>query len=182
LHIWKHIWNTASGWRPRIHAFFFLEKHLKRADLIHDIWQTSCSWQNDVCDWGLCDALAKLNTKALEVFPDEVYRQLCEWNTSADLFKRRQSVVSLLYFSRTKKVFLPFEQLTALMPSLLPDKEYYVQKGLGWALRELHTVYPETGSAYIRSIVRGLQPIAFTIAIEKMSVAEKDNLKTIRRK
>lgn len=131
LPIWHHIWKNSKGFRPRVHAFFFLEQYAGKKQYHEAIWNTSVSWQDDVDDWGLCDALAKLNTKALESFPDKVYETLKTWNKSDDLWKRRQSVVSLLYFSRTKKVYLPFEQIATLIAPLLADKEYYVQKGVG---------------------------------------------------
>ena len=62
------------------------------------MWPVIVGWQDSVDDWGLCDALAKVYTKILEIAPDEVYRVLKRWNVDADLWKRRQSVVSLLYY------------------------------------------------------------------------------------
>ena len=133
-------------------------------------------------DWGYCDALAKINTKVLETYPTEVYRQLATWNKDKNLWKRRQSVVSLLYFSRTKKDYLPFSKIAALVEPLLSDKEYYVQKGVGWALREMHTVYPKETMPFIQKHIKSISAIAFTIAIEKMSVAEKEKIKGLRKR
>src|SRR5262249_8699070 len=131
--------------------------------------------------WPLCDALAKIYTKVLVVLPDEVYAQLTKWNADKNLWKRRQSVVSLLYYSRTKKRHLSFEKIIKLITPLLTDREYYVQKGVGWALRELHTVYPERALSYLKKNVRSISSIAFTIAIEKLNVHDKNELKVIRK-
>ncbi len=76
-------------------------------------------------------SLSKIYTKMLELAPEKVYRVLKAWNKDKDLWKRRQSVVTLLYYSRTKKVYLAFDAIEPLITGLLSDKEYYVQKG-GW--------------------------------------------------
>ena len=181
LPLWDYIWNHGSTYREQLHAFFYLEQAVNKKDHHLKIWQTAIQWQSLVSDWGLCDALAKVFTKLLETFPEEVYAQLTEWNKSEDLWMRRQSVVSLLYYSRTKKNYLPVHQILALIEPLLRDNEYYVQKGVGWALREVHTVYPETALPFMHEHIKNISAIAFTIAIEKMTDAEKNVLKAKRK-
>ena len=177
---WNHIWKN-SGYRLQLHAFFFLERWLKQKELMPMLWETSVSWQDSVDDWPLCDGLSKINTKALETYPEKVYPQLVLWNQSDNLWKRRQSVVSLLYYSRTKKTFLPFSNIEAQVEPLLKDKEYYVQKGIGWTLREMYTVYPDETFPFLKKHIKDLSPIAFTISIEKMAEAYKDELKRLRK-
>jgi 3-methyladenine DNA glycosylase AlkD len=181
LLVWDHIWNHTDSFWVRVHATFFLERHMKKHGHLTEMWPVIVKWQDSVDDWGLCDALAKIYTKVLVVLPVEAYRVLQQWNTDADLWKRRQSVVSLLYYSRTKKVYLSFSKIEALITALLKDKEYYVQKGVGWALRELRSVYPEKAYAYLTRHVRDISPIAFTIAIEKMAETKKKALKALRK-
>ena len=180
LEIWNHIWSS-SGYRVQIHAFFFLERWLNRKDLLCTVWQTSVLWQEDVDDWPLNDSLSKINTKALELHPHQVYPQLVQWNQSGNLWKRRQSLVSLLYYSRTKNEFLPFHQIAVLVQPLLTDKEYYVQKGVGWTLREMYNVYPEETYLFLTLHIKDISAIAFTIAIEKMDEVRKGELKRHRK-
>jgi 3-methyladenine DNA glycosylase AlkD len=180
LRVWDHIWNHTGGFWVRVHATFFLERHMKNDEHLAEMWPVIVKWQDSVDDWGLCDALAKIYTKVLVVLPDDVYRVLKQWNADKDLWKRRQSVVSLLYYSRTKKDYLSFSKIEALMTALLKDKEYYVQKGVGWALRELRNVYPEKAYSYLTRHIRDISPIAFTIAIEKMAESKKKGLKALR--
>jgi 3-methyladenine DNA glycosylase AlkD len=181
LAVWDELWRTENNFWIRLHAFFFLERHLKNEAELLAMWPVIVNWQNQVDDWGLCDALAKVYTKILEVAEDEVYGQLKKWNTDNDLWKRRQSVVSSLYYSRTKKKYLGFDQIEALIGPLLTDKEYYVQKGVGWSLRELHTVYPQQTFPWLKQHIRSVSSIAFTIAIEKMNPAQRDELKAVRK-
>ena len=182
LGIWKYVWKNAGNFSTRLHAYFFLEQYATKKELLGEIWHTSVLWQEDIDGWGLCDALSKVNTKALEQHPEIVYEHLAEWNKSDNLWKRRQSVVSLLYYSRTKKVYLPFGKITALIIPLLSDKEYYVQKGVGWSLRELHNVYPAEAFVLLKKHIRDISAIAFTIAIEKLDSSEKEELKAMRKK
>ena len=182
LAIWNYIWTTSSAYEMRLYAYFFLEDSLRYKQLYSILWDTARAWQDDVDDWGLCDGLAKVITKTLEVNQNNVYPQLVIWNQSPDKWKRRQSVVSLLYFSRTKKTFPDFEKIVPLIQSLLHDKEYYVQKGVGWALRELYSVYPKRAYPFLIDNILNISAIAFTISIEKMDQGKKEELKSMRRK
>jgi 3-methyladenine DNA glycosylase AlkD len=180
LAIWDELWRTADHWRTRLHAFFFLERHLKKETELRAMWPVIVCWQDQVDDWGLCDALAKIYTKILEIEP-AIYTQLNEWNMDENPWKRRQSLVSLLYYSRTKKRYLDFNQIEPLITHLLNDKEYYVQKGLGWTLRELRNVYPEQAIVYLQTHVRQIGAIAFTIAIEKLDAENINKIKALRK-
>jgi 3-methyladenine DNA glycosylase AlkC len=179
--IWDYVWcHTESFW-IRAHAFFFLEQHVKDDNKLRQMWPVIVQWQDHVDDWALCDALAKIYTKILVVAPVKVYAQLKKWNSDNNLWKRRQSVVSLLYYSRTKKDYLPFHKIEKLVTALLKDKEYYVQKGVGWCLREMYTVYPDDTLDLVTKHIKSISSIAFTIAIEKMSVSGKNRLKATRK-
>jgi len=181
LIIWDLIWRQHPGFYIRLHAFFFLERHLKKEAELRAMWPVIVHWQDEVDDWGLCDSLSKIYTRILEIMPDEVYAQLVKWNADGNLWRRRQSIVSLLYYSRTKKIYLEFEQIMPLLARLIGDKEYYVQKGLGWALREVHNVYPEATFAWMKENIRSISAIAFSPAIEKMGAEQVTELKALRK-
>jgi hypothetical protein len=181
LAIWDELWRTHDNWRLRLHAFFFLERHIKKEAELLEMWPVIAGWQDQVDDWSLCDALAKIYTKILVATPEEVYAQLQQWNTDKNLWKRRQSLVSLLYYSRTKKQYPTFYQIEALITPLLTDHEYYVQKGVGWTLREWHNVYPVEMLAWLKEHIKSISSIAFTIAIEKIDAETIREIKTIRK-
>jgi len=181
LAIWDTIWKSGNNFWVRVHAFFFLERNIRNGEALKQMWPVVKKWQDHVDDWGLSDALAKIYTNILTVFPDEVYDQLKKWNEDKNLWKRRQSLVSLLYYSRIKKKHPSFEKIIKLITPLLGDKEYYVQKGVGWALRELHTVYPEKALSYFKKNIKAISSIAFTISIEKLNTVDKAKLKVVRK-
>jgi hypothetical protein len=182
LAIWDHVWRNSDDFWMKAHAVFFLERNMNKPGALQAMWPVIVKWQDQVDDWPLCDALAKIYTKTLVVAPAKVYTQLKKWNKDHDPWKRRQSVVSLLYYSRTKKTHLPFNKIEKLVTPLLPDKEYYVQKGVGWTLREMYTVYPKESFPYFIKHIKSISSIAFTIAIEKMSAQQKIQLKAFRKK
>jgi 3-methyladenine DNA glycosylase AlkD len=181
LAIWDELWHTENNFWTRLHAYFFLERHCTKEAWLKEMWPVIVHWQDQVDDWGLCDALAKIYTKILVAEPQKVYDQLKAWNTDKDLWKRRQSVVSLLYYSRTKKQHPSFIQIKQLLVPLLGDKEYYVQKGVGWTLRELRNVYPNETLAWLKQDIKLISAVAFTIAIEKLDKTNIDELKAIRK-
>ncbi len=181
LAIWDQLWRTNDNFWLRLHAFFFLERNMKNEARLREMWPVIGHWQDYVDDWGLCDALAKIYTKILELAPEQVYTQLEKWNKHPNLWMRRQSVVSLLYYSGTKKQYLSSNQVERLITPLLTDKEYYVQKGVGWALREWHTVYPDQMLPWLKEHIKMISSIAFTIAIEKMDEVVVDDVKARRK-
>lgn len=181
LKVWDHIWRTSPGFLSKVQAFFYIEQFVHTKGMLPELWKTIQHWQDQVDSWGLCDCLSKVYTKVLEVIPAEVYPQLQQWNKSGDLWKRRQSVVSLLYFSSTKEVCLPFRKIKPLVKRLLRDEEYYVQKGVGWALREMYTVYPFETQILLQEHIRSISSIAFSAVTEKMDKEEKEKLKAARK-
>jgi 3-methyladenine DNA glycosylase AlkD len=180
LLIWDYIWKHSDSW-AKIQTFFYCEKFAHKKKELLSGWGILKNWQEYVTDWGECDALAKLYTKILEIIPEKVEPVLTQWNRSANQWKRRQSVVSFLYFSRTKKQFLPFKEIIASVDNLLDDKEYYVQKGVGWTLKELYQVYPKPTFEYLKKNIKKIKPVAYSPAAEKLTLKEKRELKRLRK-
>lgn len=181
LRIWEYIWKNSSDFWVGAHAFLYLESKMKDKEFLRQSWKTIKHWQKAADNWGLCDGMSKIYTKILEVIPDEVLPQLEKWNKSKNLWDRRQSVVSLLYLSRTKKVVLPFDTIIRFIDRLLDDKEYYVQKGVGWALKELYQVYPKKTLKYLEKNIKRISAIAFSPATEKLEKEDKEILKNRRK-
>ena len=181
LTIWDFIWNNSNDFWICMQAFLFLESKMKDREFLLDSWDVIKKWQKKVDNWGKCDAISKIYTKILEIIPEKVLKQFHQWNKSTNLWDRRQSLISLLYFSRTKKIILPFDTIIYLVNGLVNDSEYYVQKAVGWTLKELYNVYPVVTLQYLENKIRNISPIAFTIAIEKLDKKEKERLKKMRK-
>ncbi|MBS4015081.1 MAG: DNA alkylation repair protein [Candidatus Latescibacteria bacterium] len=181
IFIWDYIWKNADNWWTKIQAYYYCEQYTHKETELLSSWKIIKTWQDYVTGWGECDALAKLYTKILEVLPKSVLLTLQRWNKSSNQWKRRQSVVSLLYFQRTKKKFLPFNKIIPLIGNLLDDKDYYVQKGVGWTLKELYQVYPKPTYEYIKKNIKKIKPEAYSHTVEKLTLKEKQELKHLRK-
>src|ERR1700730_17812054 len=88
LAIWDLVWRNWDNFWMRVHAVFFLERNMNKPGALQAMWPVIVKWQDQVDDWPLCDALAKIYTKTLVVAPVKVYTQLKKWNTDHDLWKR----------------------------------------------------------------------------------------------
>lgn len=181
LIIWDYIWNNSLDDWTRMQSYAYIESHIKDKNFLLDSWEIIKHWQKKVYNWGDCDALSKIYTKILEIIPDKVLGQLEQWNKSTNLWDRRQSLISLLYFSRTKKVVLPYNTIISFIDSLINDQEYYVQKAVGWSLKELYNVYPKETLRYLNENIKRVSAIAFTAATEKLKKEDKERLKRIRK-
>jgi DNA alkylation repair enzyme len=131
LAIWDQVWRNSDDFWMRVHAFFFLERNMHKPGVLQAMWPIIVKWQDQVDDWLLCDALAKIYTKTLLAAPAMVYAQLKKWNKDHDPWKRRQSVVSLLYYSRTKKRTSRSVKLKNWLPRSCRTKNIMSKKGLG---------------------------------------------------
>jgi 3-methyladenine DNA glycosylase AlkD len=164
-------------------AFMFLDKHHKRIPLKLQL-NVLPVWVKHVENWGHSDNLSKFLSRMIE-HPDTSKKMLShleKWNGSKNLWERRQSLVALFYYARNKKQHLPFDTVIRLIGNLLNDSEYFVQKAVGWTLRESYNVYPKDTYKFLMEHIAVLSPYAFTASTEKMSAKEKTALKEKRQK
>ncbi|MBC7862081.1 MAG: DNA alkylation repair protein, partial [Bacteroidia bacterium] len=81
---------------------FFIEGNFKKADK-KVLWNFMKGWIKSTDNWAHSDGLSCYYTKILEEHEELVFPQLKKWNTSKNLWERRQSLVSLMYYQRTKR-------------------------------------------------------------------------------
>ncbi len=179
--IWDYIWKNGKWFWVKIQAFFFVEKFLKNEQVLLSFWPGISTWQDHVDGWALCDCLSKIYSRLLEIDESTVMPRLKEWNVSTDPWKRRQSIVSLIYYTSVRKVLLPFPKLTALIKPLISDKDYYVQKGLGWTLRELYRAYPMDTLNFLDQHLTDLPALAFSTISPALSKETRTRVKRKRK-
>lgn len=71
------------------------------------------------------------------------------------------------------KTLLPIQRL-------LRDEHFYVQRGVGWALRECYNVEPAVTLKFLERQIDELSAIAFSASTEKLTAKEKAALKKLR--
>ena len=130
--------------------------------------------------WWHCDLLTKLYANILD--KKRIFlKDLTELTKSTNIWQRRLSLTSLLYYSTQRENPLEFEIVSHQVKMLFDDQEYYVQKGLGWTLRELYNLYPEKTIEFLEIYIKDLSSIAFQSACEKVPKEKRDEFKNLRK-
>ena len=180
LQIWDEIWQTSNSYEVLSQAELFVEYHFKKIkpDMLWPVIQT---WVKRIDNWAHSDSLSSFYSKMFLALPHEVYSQLLSWSDSDNFWERRQSVVVIACIMRNKKALLSFEESLDSIEKLMMDKEYFVQKGIGWALREICRHYPEEQLQFLYKYASRMSSTAFATATEKIDALEKENLKMLRK-
>ena len=181
IEILGKIFKESKLFEIKNQCLYFLDQH-KQKKLGIEYWPLIKEWVKYVDNWAHSDGLSSVYTVVLQHHLDIIYPQLKAWNTSKNVWERRQSVVCLFYYSRTRKNFLSFDDSIALIENLLHDKEYYVQKGIGWALREASNVYYDYTLDFIMQHIKEIKPAAYSAAIEKLQANHLEQVKVLRKK
>ena len=97
--------------------------------------------------WDYVDSLASNRIgPLLRDFPAPIRKKMLKWSTSEDMWKRRTSIICQLGFKTETDAELLY---TCIEPSL-GSKEFFLQKAIGWALRQ----YAWTDAAEVKRYVR----------------------------
>ena len=175
--IWDYIWNR-SEWYEVAHQALYQYQHRSLTKMEFD---TIISWIERCDSWWHSDDLSKIYAQVVEDDPGWILPTYEVWNTAESPWKRRQSIVGLIEYARKRKRVLPFPELIRFVDPLLDDEDYYVQKGIGWTLREIYNVYPAEATEYIGAHAVDLSAQAFSSATAKMDRLVKDPMKARRR-
>lgn len=178
--IWSSVYLSSNLHEAKFQALFFVQGGMKKIDH-RDVWQEVKNWVHGIDNWAHSDLLSSIYSIILEQEPELIYPELKKWNKSENLWVRRQSVVSLLYYKRNRKNFIPFEHMIVLVENLLTDEAYYVQKGVGWTLRELWQVDDQKTFDFIDKNLHLITSVAFTAAVEKVPADIKQAWKEKRK-
>ncbi len=178
--IWSSIWHEAKTHEGKMQAGLTLEQF--GSELGFDaLWELTQDWCASINCWDQSDTLSAHVARALEEQPKTVWPVLQAWNSDPDPWKRRQSVVGLFFYTRFRDTCPPVTRSLKMITALLKDEDYYVQKGVGWALRECYNAYPDKTFAYLKKHAGVIHPDAFSAAVEKVSQQEKAEIKKVRK-
>lgn len=178
--IWKHIWFEAKSHETKMQAIFYINGNADDFEPTK-LWRGLKSWAGDINCWDQADELAKRFSFLYEAKPALVYPTLNKWNADRDPWKRRLSIVSLYCYARLHDRHPPLRHVLPLVESLIGDNDRYVQKGVGWTLREAHSVSPNQVYDFIARHATDLHSAAFSTATEKITAKRKQRLKLLRR-
>lgn len=102
-----------------------------------------------------------------------------EWAKSESKWKRRSVPVTLI---DALKMDLPLERLFKIIEPLMLDAEKFVQKGLGWFLREAWKIYPEKTEDFLLKWKDTCGRTIVQYATEKMDKESRGRFRRVKGK
>ena len=153
----RSVWHKAEKREERYAAVeLLLHPHYlkwltpERIDLVEELVVTG-AW------WDFADAIAGTGVGAmLTTYPAATALILRRWAGDDDLWKRRTAILAQL---RRKKATDP-ELLFGVIEPSIARNEFFLRKGIGWALREYSKVEPETVVDYTTRNAARLSPLS----------------------
>lgn len=174
---WHYIWRNTPYYEVACQALY----HYQHTELDRQEVDLIQQWINRCDCWEHSDDLSKIYAQSIDDNPSWLLPTLKQWNRSSNPWKRRQSVVGLIEYASKRRRVLDFDVLIESIDNLLADDEYYVQKGLGWTLREIFNLYPKQTVEYINSKLISIDAIAYSAATEKLDPQTKKNFNQLRK-
>lgn len=189
---WFAVWSEAELFESMSQAILFFESwakertrlarkgEIKKTEIYSPLWPYLTQMVARIDNWAHSDGISSLLSAAVEESPKLRLQTLAKWNRDRRPWCRRQSIVSLHYYARQRKKPLPATKTLPLIQRLVHDEHFYVQRGVGWALRESYNVEPAVTLKFLERHIGELSAIAFSAATEKLTTKEKAALKKLR--
>ncbi len=157
-------------------GFIYLQKERFTAETFERMGK----WlENGILNWAHTDVLSG-QALAHFVTNDIVgIESLKEWTAASSKWKRRAIPVTLV---DVLKVDIPLKILFSTIEPLMLDDEKFVQKGLGWFLREAWKAYPEKTEDFLLKWKDSCGRTIIQYATEKMDKENKARFKRVKKK
>lgn len=131
-------------------------------------------------NWGQTDWFCiRVVQPLLRKYPKQTLNMLRRWNRSKSLWKRRASVVAF-----TRKIGISGEfkdEALELCNNLIWDKQDYVRKGVGWALKDNMRSNKGKILEYVKSLRRkGVSSVITLYAIRDLKGKEREEVLKIK--
>ena len=140
------LWRGARYREERYAALFLLglKRHRacltpKQMPMLEELIVTG-AW------WDYVDSVAGLVGDLLRRYPGQVRAMMRDWSTDTDKWKRRVSITCQLGFKRDTDLDL----LYANIEPNLADRDFFIRKAIGWALRQYAWTDPQEIARYVR--------------------------------
>ncbi len=179
LSTWNEIWNSANFHETMSLPLFYYRHH--KLTFGKTEWNILKHWADRIENWEHSDSLSYLYSYFFEKHPEMVLPTFQSWNKSKDPWKQRLSITSLIYYASKKRKAPPVELVLSTVEPLIPNRDKYIGKAVGWTLRESYKLYPKETLEFIENHMGGLSPDAFSYSTEKVDKKTKEKL-TNRRK
>lgn len=116
--------------------------------------------------WDYVDEIASHRVgQLLRAYPAPMRRKMLSWCRSKNLWKRRASILCQLGF----KAETDLDLLYACIEASLTSREFFLQKAIGWALRQYAWTDDREVKRYVRLNRARLSPLSYREAIKNIA-------------
>lgn len=154
------LWTT-DIYEARMAAAKLLTQARIRPD--EPVWALIASWVPDFDSWAIADHVCMAGQKRLIADPSRV-EEVALWTTSDHLWTRRAALVITLpwakqNFPKPEDIKIR-EQVLGWAAAYVPDRAWFIQKAVGWWLRDLSKHDPDRVRAFLADHGDQMKPFA----------------------
>jgi len=166
---------AAGLWDSDIHeARIAAAKLLTQARIREDealVWAELRRWVPQLDAWAVADHASKAIERRLAAHPDRLDTAET-WTTDPVMWVRRAALVSTLPWAKlthpTAADLAARERILGWAAALVPDRDWFIQKAVGWWLRTLSRHDPARVHAFLAGPGAGLKPFARREALRRI--------------
>jgi 3-methyladenine DNA glycosylase AlkD len=115
--------------------------------------------------WDYVDPIASARLgPLLRLFPAPMRKKILQWSRSPNLWKRRSAILCQLSF----KTETDLDLLYASLEPSLASQEFFLQKAIGWALRQYAWTDPREVRRYVRANATRLSALSRREALKNI--------------
>ena len=179
---WEKLWHESRVYELKSLALgHLIELRKKEADVLRGLGKKLAGWVSTIDNWAHSDMYSSVLAHLREVDPKTWDPIFARWSRSKNPWERRQSLISLFYYATQRKTQPPAALVFDHLERLVKDPHFYVQRAVGWTLREAYRVYPERQLAFVRKHVGEIGPSGWFATTERYSPKLKAEFKRARK-
>ena len=158
------VWRNAEFREERYAAIYFCADkrwsayQLPRTIRVYEEMIVTGAW------WDYVDNIAGRVGEILLAYQEHMTPVITSWSLSPNMWLRRTSIISQLRFKSETDVPL----LYACIEASLESKEFFLQKAIGWALREYAKTNPKEVRGYVEAKQDRLSPLSRREALKHL--------------
>jgi 3-methyladenine DNA glycosylase AlkD len=180
IEFYAQLWNESNCYETMNLSLMYLSIYCKKHKDF-EAFLLAKSFLSKIDNWAHSDFLSSIIGRHMIYAEANIYNELFALNNAENLWERRASLVPLLYHLKSKKSTLVEKHFfNSINPRIL-DEAYFVQKAVGWLLREFGEKFPNELLSFLYQNAYQMSSTAFATATEKISSKDKEQLKLIRK-
>lgn len=162
----QNLWFESDIFDAKTFAIYWLDK--QSPEFLLKNHKDILAWAHSIDNWAHSDGLCSIFARMFDHSQNLLLPTYSQWNKHSNSWLRRCSMVGTFYYSRSRNNLPTFTLAKKLVDPHFKANEYYVQKAVGWTIREMYNVYPSETVKYIETNLPHISSIAWVAASEKL--------------